>query len=53
MYDDFPEPPPAPPACPNCNEELTDDPATPEAALAEWVANNGADRLPIAKAVRS
>lgn len=29
MYDDFPEPPPAPPACPNCNEELTDDPATP------------------------
>lgn len=26
MYHDSPEPPPDPPACPNCNEELTDRP---------------------------
>jgi len=26
--DDYPEPPPDPPACPNCNEALADNPAT-------------------------
>lgn len=26
MYDDYPEPPPPPARCPNCNEELTDHP---------------------------
>ena len=26
--DDYPEPPPNPPACPNCNEALADNPAT-------------------------
>lgn len=25
---DYPEPPPDPPACPNCNEDLADNPAT-------------------------
>lgn len=26
VYDDYPEPPPPPARCPNCNEELTDHP---------------------------
>ncbi len=31
--DDYPEPPPDPPACPNCNEELADNPADPDEAI--------------------